>query len=306
MLFEYNFEELFLNEIMIEENKEEEINKKEEVEEREEEVVEEKENIEKEKFHIKRKLNLEEIGETEEQEQEEGDEDLEEEEEEQQQEEEGGEVEEISSNINIMGKQSQQYYQHYLQQYQQEQQLQQQRVRIKRPYSRKNKNYDYKASHLINDIISDFQTDELLVRAAKQLGEHLFLQESDDAMRFIYCFQSRNESTLSLHLTVIKGSIFTVLWSTIARFDDEYLVEIVGIENAEPIFLWTVKGYHSQSNSIDSSDVNWNIMKTLQNFLEINYIGLHSFAKLLSRVIIGLPIHEKEGMRYDPMPITYI
>jgi hypothetical protein len=45
-------------------------------------------------------------------------------------------------------------------------------------------------------------------------------------------------------------------------------------------------------------------MKILQDHLQINYVGIYSFAKILSQIVLSLPLCEREGHRYDPRPAT--
>lgn len=169
----------------------------------------------------------------------------------------------------------------------------------------------YSGAHLTNELIKTelmIQNDSLLIHALQELGEVIYLHKSDDSMRFIYGFNLLNQEipdqSPTLTLTILKGSIFTTLFSTIARYDDEYLLELNGLDDNETTLLWIFKGYLHQKQSVESSEVDWNKMKILQDHLQINYIGSYSFAKILSQIVLSLPLCEREGQRYDPMPAT--
>lgn len=165
----------------------------------------------------------------------------------------------------------------------------------------------YSGTHLRNEMIADIQGDELLVTAIKELGEFIYLSQSDDSMRFIYGFHIN--SSLNIHptltLTIIKGSLFTTLWSTIARYDDEYLLELKGMDDDDDTtLLWVLKGYIHQIEGVESSELDWNKMKQLQDLLQMNYVGIYTFAQIISQYVLCLPLHEREKHRFDPMPVT--
>jgi hypothetical protein len=173
----------------------------------------------------------------------------------------------------------------------------------------------YSAANLTNELIKtelSILNDPLLIHAYQELGEVLSLHKSDDSMRFIYGFNLCNREphellptpVPSLSLTILQGSIFTTLFSSIARYDDEYLLELHDLEDHDTTLLWLFKGYLHQSGSVESSELDWTKMKSLQDYLQMNYIGIHSFAKILSQVILSLPLCEREGKRFDPMPAT--
>jgi hypothetical protein len=194
----------------------------------------------------------------------------------------------------------------------------------------------YSGTTLTRELSHLIKNDPLAVHATKALGELIYLHKSDDSMRFIYGFHLPSSSpyrqvyphsvtiptafdvaTPTLTLTIIRGSIFTTLFSAIARFDDEYLLELKGINTSqgergnfttesesETTLLWSMRGYLHQNNhqQVESSELDWNKMKQLQDLLQMNEIGVHSFAMILSRYVLCLPLHEREGQHYDPMP----
>jgi hypothetical protein len=178
--------------------------------------------------------------------------------------------------------------------------------------TRKSLKIGYSGANLTNELIKTeplIQTDSLLIHGLQELGEVIYLHKSDDFMRFIYGFNLLNQDndhlpTPTLTLTILKGSIFTTIFSTIARYDDEYLLELNSLDDHETTLLWIFKGYLHQNQSVESSELDWNKMKILQDHLQINYVGIYSFAKILSQIVLSLPLCEREGHRYDPMPAT--
>jgi hypothetical protein len=186
----------------------------------------------------------------------------------------------------------------------------------------------YSGTNLAKELMKDMKSnnDSLCERAIQVLGELIYLHKSDDARRFIYGFNLpsshsamppldlHDTKTPSLTLTIIRGSILTTLFSSIARFEDEYLLELKGLHQrndgsgnlTETNLLWSMKGYlHENTHQhVETSELDWVKMKHLQDLLQINEIGVHSFAKILSKYVLCLPLHEREGQRYDPMPAT--
>ncbi len=132
----------------------------------------------------------------------------------------------------------------------------------------------------------------------------------------------REDSKLYLYLKVIKGSLFTTIWHMFARHDDEYeltvdipqLVMMPSIISSSPSYfidyqssiLWRVKGMDATNAATYGGEVYWNTLRHIMSLLEINSIGVLSFTKLLSRVLITLPIFAKSGCYDSPMPLSYM
>jgi hypothetical protein len=109
----------------------------------------------------------------------------------------------------------------------------------------------------------------------------------------------------SIILTVLKGSVLTFMWSREARYDDEYLLELVAAEyDFVPQLLWTTQGFCPDTNVVQNADVNWNLLKSLQLQLNLQNIGVLSFTRILSKYLTTQPIFEAFTSYHQPMPLT--
>lgn len=179
------------------------------------------------------------------------------------------------------------------------------------------KHLGFSARSILPQLLENYANDELLSHAAETLAKCMYLHESDRKMRFLYTFDiSDSRSNLSLCLTVLKGSLSTVVWSTVARYDDEYVLEMFAADEEArspdhaPALLWAMKGLDMVAETgleefaVGSTELNWPAFRTLQTHLQLQHIGVHAFVRLISKIIINLPSFEREGQLLEPMPAS--
>ena len=173
------------------------------------------------------------------------------------------------------------------------------------------------------------------LHAASALCNLVILTHSDCTTRFLYSLnpqfikmpKAAGKLPLpSFELTVLKGSVKAHAWSMAARFDDDYLLEVLNLprsylpsyapespsENVD--ILWNMNGYDFLSGKIGMGIVSWNNMKALRGFICnecvphvaacIRSIGVLKFAQIFSKVLMCLPIREHFGKHYEPMPAS--
>ena len=173
----------------------------------------------------------------------------------------------------------------------------------------------FSAKSALPHLLDVYSSDQSLCRAARTIVKYMYLQMSDSKRKFVYALDVPwMASPILLTLTVLKGSLRTVVWSRVARYDDEYALEVSGIdaydteeELIDPSsleLLWTMKGLDSDNLSVGPCVVNWTLLRALQHRLQLGTIGLHAFVRLLSRIVLNLPNLEREGHVYEPMPAT--
>ena len=105
-------------------------------------------------------------------------------------------------------------------------------------------------------------------------------------------------------LSVMKGSVFTYVWSTFARFDDEYALYFCS--GNEKQLLWHVKGVDALNAKIGNAEVDWFRMQTVQTLMDIGGVNLLVFSKLLGRLLLSLPYFIRTGQYIAPMPASFM
>lgn len=68
--------------------------------------------------------------------------------------------------------------------------------------------------------------------------------------------------------------------------------------------LWFVKGVDVNDERTHAGRVNWELMRRLQRFAGVTDIGLLSFAKLITKILISMPIYRSLGYCQTPMPAS--
>ena len=115
-------------------------------------------------------------------------------------------------------------------------------------------------------------------------------------------------SHLSIH--VVKGSLFTNLcWNEHARFDDEYALYYhtnYGVEDDQLLPFWRVRGFDALNAKVSFGVCDWVLARRLQVEMRITLVGVLSFAKLLSRILICLPSFLRSSEYVPPMPATFM
>lgn len=134
---------------------------------------------------------------------------------------------------------------------------------------------------------------------------------------------SLEDQKIYLHLEAIKGSLFTTLWHMFARCDDEYQLTVdmpISVMSSsmyssgqcyyfidyQSTLLWRVNGIDVVNTATHGGEVCWNHLRRLMSLLHIDSIGVLSFTKLLSRLLITLPLFAKTGQYDSPMPLSYM
>lgn len=167
------------------------------------------------------------------------------------------------------------------------------------------------ASPLVEIILKNETTHIQASRAFIALGNQLALSSyTADLKTFNYDVRSQcNNITLGVfRLRIVKGSIFTYIWNTFARVDDEYVLEFI-CSNMNPVMvrnIWSVKGMDPWNSRIVSSDVNWVNMRSIYHGMGVNNIGVLAFSKLVGRILISLPHYYKERYFLAPMPAAFM
>ena len=155
--------------------------------------------------------------------------------------------------------------------------------------------------------------DTVATGALKMLGDILIFKPHTVDEKHIFTFEiifGRNDpkstQTLrdSLELKIIKGSVFTYVWSTFARFDDEYSLHFCS--GNEKNMLWHVKGVDALNAKIGYADVDWFQMQAVKNVMAIDGVNLLIFSKLLGRLLLSLPYFVKTGQYIAPMPASFM
>jgi len=144
--------------------------------------------------------------------------------------------------------------------------------------------------------------------ALQRIGELIFLHSIDTTGK-IFIFNIFNEPYNAFcigkfQLEVLKGSVYTFIWSTFARFDDEYvLYHIIGEVKH---LLWRVKGVDAVNAKISGAEVDWFQIRSVLNMMRIRSIGVLAFSKLLGRLLLSLPYYYKNRQYVAPMPVTFM
>lgn len=155
--------------------------------------------------------------------------------------------------------------------------------------------------------------------AMRTLGSHIRLHSfSANRKTFTFLLQSNrtsvaeSSSTAFLTLQVVKGSLHTLIWSTFARFDDEYalffhLNETDIYNKTSNVYLvWSVKGVDAVNSKISAGLIDWFILRRIQAILKIPCVGVLAFAKILGRFLLSVPNFIKMKKYLPPMPATFM
>eukprot|EP01032_Pedospumella_encystans_P012824 gene12824-14806_t len=115
-----------------------------------------------------------------------------------------------------------------------------------------------------------------------------------------------------LTLQVVKGSLHTLVWSTFARFDDEYALffhlddpKLPSSSNMAYL-IWSIQGVDAVNSKISAGMIDWFMLRKIQSMLKITSIGLLAFSKLLGRFLISVPNFIKTRRYLPPMPATFM
>ena len=115
-----------------------------------------------------------------------------------------------------------------------------------------------------------------------------------------------------LTLQVVKGSLHTLVWSTFARFDDEYALffhlddpKVPSNTNMAYLIL-SIQGVDAVNSKISAGMMDWFMLRKIQSMLKITSIGLLAFSKLLGRFLISVPNFIKTRRYLPPMPATFM
>lgn len=174
-------------------------------------------------------------------------------------------------------------------------------------------NKDNYAQDLAKCILLAEPMDTVATEALKMLGDILIFKPHTVDEKHVFTFEinfGRNDpkSTQtfrdSLELKIIKGSVFTYVWSTFARFDDEY--SLYFSSGNEKYMLWHVKGVDALNAKVGYADVDWFQMQAVKNVMAVNGVNLLIFSKLLGRLILSLPYFVKTGQYIAPMPASFM
>jgi hypothetical protein len=119
----------------------------------------------------------------------------------------------------------------------------------------------------------------------------------------------RKDREYSLVLRVGKGSLCTTIFNPWGRVDDEYML-LLREHNVRPKptdsvseqVLWSVKGLDPTCFSANICNIMWPLFRQVQSLLQIWTVGVLSFAKLLSIVLLSTPIFLGENAFQLPMP----
>ena len=121
--------------------------------------------------------------------------------------------------------------------------------------------------------------------------------------------QAKNGNSTS---TTNQSSLHTLIWSTFARFDDEYalffhLDDPKLPSNSNMAYLiWRIQGVAAVNSEISAGMINWLMLRKIQSMLKIAFIGLLAFSKLLGRFLISVPNFIKTRRYLPPMPATFM
>lgn len=167
------------------------------------------------------------------------------------------------------------------------------------------------ASTLVDVILQNEVTNHQEYAALVALGNQIALSSFTANLKtfsFVARSQEENIQVGILRLRVVKGSIFTYIWNTFARVDDEYILEYEYSSMTTSIIkdIWRLRGMDPWNSKIVSAEVNWTNMRSIYNGMGISIVGVLAFARLLGRILISLPNYYKERIYLAPMPATFM
>ena len=151
------------------------------------------------------------------------------------------------------------------------------------------------------------QSNEASVLAAigAQIGLRSFSNDSK-SFHFIVNSQSTAVEVGELRLQVVKGSLLTYIWNIFARVDDEYNLEFTSVNCSISANIWAMKGMDPWNLKIVSGKVNWTNMRVIYDKMGIMTVGLHSFSRLLGKLLLSLPTYHKTQFLAAPMPASFM
>jgi hypothetical protein len=120
-----------------------------------------------------------------------------------------------------------------------------------------------------------------------------------------------------IKLHCLKGSLFTFVWNAFARFDDSYQLSIdnthgkntgssVPVTPSNENILWNVSGMDVYNRKISKGFINWNLFKMLYLKSGISSIGLLAFTKVVTRILLLLPLFTLTKKYLVPMPLAFM
>lgn len=195
--------------------------------------------------------------------------------------------------------------------------------------------------NLVTCMLSQEQLDATVVPVIKQLAKAVSLIYcSVDGRRHVYCIKgaagggggnaersAASQAMAYITLTVLKGSLMTFVWSPFARIDDAYKVTMTNdldtamvhnllspssstgsssqtLSQQSVYLLWNMQGIDMSQSKLQQGTVEWNNMHCLQALVGIDSVGVLTFAKMLGKLLICLPLFKQRGVYLVPMPAT--
>ena len=175
--------------------------------------------------------------------------------------------------------------------------------------------FHFDAAILVEQIMGCESMPRPAKLALNSIGENVRLHcFANDRRSFTFMLQNKELPNGCSFLTIraIKGSLHTVLWSTFARFDDEYaLYYHTNMEdlqdNIENIYIvWSVKGLDAVNAKISVGIIDWFLLRRIQSITKAHPVGVLAFTKLLGRFLFSVPNVVKHCKYYPPMPATFM
>lgn len=172
----------------------------------------------------------------------------------------------------------------------------------------------FPAAELVQIILKNEALDKSTSASFLILGDQIFLKEYSSDLK-VFDFEVRSPDiddeaifvSTTVRLRILHGSIFTYIWNTFSRVDEEFSLEYTS-KNSSMIIqpLWSVKGMDPWNSKIVSADVNWINLRHLYHEMEITEVGVQAFSKLLGRIVLSLPYYFKEHSFLAPMPAAFM
>jgi hypothetical protein len=174
---------------------------------------------------------------------------------------------------------------------------------------------DFNSSQLVSEIVSHEPMPLPSRTALKAIGSQLRLYcLTSDRKTFTFQILGKEIPNGSAYVTlrVMKGSLHTLLWSTFARFDDEYVLYYhMQLEDLRDhldrvYLLWSVKGVDSVNAKISLGLIDWFLLRKIQLSMKITTVGVLAFTKMLGRFLLSVPNFIKNKQYLPPMPATFM
>jgi hypothetical protein len=174
---------------------------------------------------------------------------------------------------------------------------------------------EFKSSQLVKEILADDTMPTSAIVALKTIGTYVRMHcLTSDRKTFTFQILNKDLPDGCAYLTLrqIKGSFHTVLWSTFARFDDEYALyyhlHLEDLkERTDKVYLvWNVKGVDPVNAKISLGLIDWVLLRKIQSSVKVDSVGVLAFAKLLGRFLLSVPNFINTGKYMPPMPATFM